>query len=88
MDLNSYLLFSLLPLCLAVLLSLLLVRGESCGAMTTADPGDDLASLMAKTIAKFKTQCRGKRKQTGKLALYFEIKVYLEDIMVRTELGL
>ena len=31
--------------------------------MTHGEPGDDLASLMAKTMANFKANCRGKKKQ-------------------------
>ena len=62
MGIPSYLLVLLLPLALAVWVSSLLVRGQSCGAMTRAQPGDDVASLMAKTIAKFKTHCRGVKK--------------------------
>ena len=59
---SSYLLVVLLPLGLAVVVSLLLVRGQSCSAMTHAEPGDDLASLTAKAIANFKADCREKKK--------------------------
>ena len=62
MGIPSYLLVLLLPLALAVWVSSLLVRGQSCGAMTQGETADDLASLMAKTIAKFKTNCRGDKK--------------------------
>ena len=44
----------------ALLVSSLLVSGQSCGVMTRADPGEDLASLMAETVARFKTNCGGK----------------------------
>ena len=63
MAISNYLLVVLLPLALAVLVSLLLVRGQSCGTMTHGEPGDDLASLRAKTMANFKANCRGKKKQ-------------------------
>ena len=57
----------ILPLGLAVLVSLLLVRGQSCGALTRAEPGDDLATLQAKAFANFRAECRAnKRRQYDK----------------------
>ena len=61
MGASSYLLVVLVPLALAVWGCVPLVRGQPCGVMIHAEPGEDFASLMAKTFANFQANCRAKK---------------------------